>query len=438
MDEAVVGRVAAFGLAAAAVVDRDGARAVLEADRRHVAPHQPPDFVAVGGDQQRLVAAAVGELGRAEDPLADRARQVDPRHPPPRSPSRRPEAARRGRPARPTRPSPVRARSSPTPKCRGGLHTLPPMNGSAAGNRSARCRRLPSPRRSWPRPCSPAGAPAAGAAKKKRSRSRRPSGAGAVLLEPGRRQLPGAAGNAAADPGAAGRRRPARSRPAGMTLGVDRAAGAPGRRLERRLPPHQRGARDRRPSALNWTVLERLIRLTHNGTRLHPAGLKRIDLKQLPAGKHRGLTFPIPDQPAVYSLEVTIQNHRGRLLGRYGEYIREVGRTVNAGTHPRRLRQRRARHHARRLLRKPRQRLGPRRPAPASNASTARPGARSSSAPSTRPDPSRDRASSAPAKPNGSASTCRPNALPGLYRERVTGGAVLGRPGRPHRRIQRA
>jgi hypothetical protein len=80
---------------------------------------------------------------------------------------------------------------------------------------------------------------------------------------------------------------------------------------------------------LKWTVLERLIRLTQNGTRLHPAGLKRINLKQLPAGKHRGLTFPIPDQPAVYSLEVTIQNHRGRLLGRYGEYIREVSRTVN-------------------------------------------------------------------------------------------------------------
>jgi hypothetical protein len=82
---------------------------------------------------------------------------------------------------------------------------------------------------------------------------------------------------------------------------------------------------------LNWTVLERLIRLTKNGHNLHPAGLKRIDLKQLPAGKHRGLTFPIAAMPAIYSLEVTIQNHRGRLLGRYGEYIRVVSRTVNVG-----------------------------------------------------------------------------------------------------------
>src|SRR6185312_7402022 len=82
---------------------------------------------------------------------------------------------------------------------------------------------------------------------------------------------------------------------------------------------------------LNWTVLERLIRLTDNGSRLHPAGLKRIDMRQLPAGKHRGLTFPLPSTPAVYSLEVTIQNHRGRLLGRYGEYVRVVNRVVNVG-----------------------------------------------------------------------------------------------------------
>jgi invasion protein IalB len=82
---------------------------------------------------------------------------------------------------------------------------------------------------------------------------------------------------------------------------------------------------------LNWIVLERLIRLTDEGRRLHPEGLKRIDLKQLPAGKHRGLTFAIPATPALYSLEVTIQNHRGKLLGRYGQYVRVVNRVVNVG-----------------------------------------------------------------------------------------------------------
>jgi hypothetical protein len=85
------------------------------------------------------------------------------------------------------------------------------------------------------------------------------------------------------------------------------------------------------PKRLNWVVLERLIRLTDEGRNLHPSGLKRIDLKQLPAGKHRGLTFPIPSTPALYSLEVTIQNHRGRLLGRYGQYIRVVNRLVDVG-----------------------------------------------------------------------------------------------------------
>ncbi len=81
---------------------------------------------------------------------------------------------------------------------------------------------------------------------------------------------------------------------------------------------------------LDWVVLERLIRFSSDGTKIEPAGLKRIDLKQLPAGKHRGLTFPLTSAPGIYSLEITIQNHRGRLLGRYGEYLRVVNRTVTA------------------------------------------------------------------------------------------------------------
>jgi hypothetical protein len=119
--------------------------------------------------------------------------------------------------------------------------------------------------------------------------------------------------------------------PAGMTLGATGPQGVlvGGSDVGFRLTNSSTEATP--TQTLNWTVLERLTRLTRNGTHLHPAGLKRINLKQLPAGKHRGLTFPIPDTPAVYSLEVTVQNHRGRLLGRYGEYIREVPRTVNAG-----------------------------------------------------------------------------------------------------------
>lgn len=82
---------------------------------------------------------------------------------------------------------------------------------------------------------------------------------------------------------------------------------------------------------LDWVVLERLIRFSADGTKIQPAGLKRIDLKQLPAGKHRGVTFPLTAAPGIYSLEITIQNHRGRRLGRYGEYLRVVNRTVEVG-----------------------------------------------------------------------------------------------------------
>jgi hypothetical protein len=82
---------------------------------------------------------------------------------------------------------------------------------------------------------------------------------------------------------------------------------------------------------LNWTVLERLTRLTKNGQVLHPEGLKRINLSAIPAGGHRGLVFPLAATTAVYSLEITIQNRRGKPLGRYGEYVRVVGRVTNAG-----------------------------------------------------------------------------------------------------------
>lgn len=119
--------------------------------------------------------------------------------------------------------------------------------------------------------------------------------------------------------------------PAGVTLAATGPQGllvggsTVGFRLTNSAPASNKAPR------LGWTVLERLIRLTNKGTSVHPAGLKRIDLKRLPPGKHRGLTFPLPGTPAIYSLEITIQNRRGRLLGRYGEYIRVVERTVSTG-----------------------------------------------------------------------------------------------------------
>jgi hypothetical protein len=117
--------------------------------------------------------------------------------------------------------------------------------------------------------------------------------------------------------------------PAGLTLGVTGPQGilvggstSVGLRLTNAAAATPR---------LGWIVLERLIRFSADGTKIQPAGLKRIDLTQVPAGKHRGLTFPLTATPGIYSLEITIQNHRGRLLGRYGEYLRVVSRTVDVG-----------------------------------------------------------------------------------------------------------
>jgi hypothetical protein len=119
--------------------------------------------------------------------------------------------------------------------------------------------------------------------------------------------------------------------PAGTTLGITGPQGllvggsSVGFRLTNSAP-------EGTPTkVLRWVVLERLIRISGDGEKLHPSGLKRIDLKQLPAGKHRGLTFPLPTSTALYSVEVTIQNHRGRLLGRYGEYVRVVEPHLDSG-----------------------------------------------------------------------------------------------------------
>jgi hypothetical protein len=117
--------------------------------------------------------------------------------------------------------------------------------------------------------------------------------------------------------------------PAGLTIsptgpqGLLIGASSIGFRLTNSAPTATR--------TLNWTVLERLTRLTKNGQDLHPEGLKRINLKAVPAAAHRGLVFPLPATTAVYSLEITIQNHRGKPLGRYGEYVRVVSRVANAG-----------------------------------------------------------------------------------------------------------
>jgi hypothetical protein len=118
--------------------------------------------------------------------------------------------------------------------------------------------------------------------------------------------------------------------PAGLTLGITGPQGilvGGSTSVGLRLTNAATAATATKP--LNWVVLERLIRFSADGSKIQPAGLKRIDLKQLPAGKHRGLTFPLTSAPGIYSLEITIQNHRGRLLGRYGEYLRVVNRTVD-------------------------------------------------------------------------------------------------------------
>ncbi len=67
VDEPACAAVSAGAAAAAAEVDRQRPRAVLEGEYRHVPADQAAHLVPVGGDQRRLVAATVGERRGTED-----------------------------------------------------------------------------------------------------------------------------------------------------------------------------------------------------------------------------------------------------------------------------------------------------------------------------------------------------------------------------------
>jgi hypothetical protein len=72
---ALLQTVGALAAAAAAEVNRQRLRPLLEDQRRHVLPHQPSDLTAVGGDQRRLIATAVRQRCRAEKPIGKDPRQ---------------------------------------------------------------------------------------------------------------------------------------------------------------------------------------------------------------------------------------------------------------------------------------------------------------------------------------------------------------------------
>ena len=106
----VPGGIAALAAAAAAEVDRDGMRARSKASIGMCRATRRADLSPVGGDQHRLVPAALGQGGGAEDAVGDRERQGAPGTRTPAS-SQTSIATETTPPARPTRPSPVPLRA---------------------------------------------------------------------------------------------------------------------------------------------------------------------------------------------------------------------------------------------------------------------------------------------------------------------------------------
>ena len=103
-------------------------------------PHQLADLGPVGGDQRRLVAAPVGQRGRAEDPRGDRPRQLRARHPHPRRDQPDQQQRDDAKQSRPTPPSTAPARPACRPRHQpGSLPQRPTRRGRETLNRTSRC-----------------------------------------------------------------------------------------------------------------------------------------------------------------------------------------------------------------------------------------------------------------------------------------------------------
>ena len=110
-----------------------------------------------------------------------------------------------------------------------------------------------------------------------------------------------------------------------------RAAGAADRRLQRRLSADQLGARRDADESAQVGRARAADPAHRQRAEAAPIRAEADRPQATPRRQAPRLTFPLPTSPAVYSVEVTIQNHRGRLLGRYGEYVRVVERKVEVG-----------------------------------------------------------------------------------------------------------
>jgi hypothetical protein len=75
------------------------------------------------------------------------------------------------------------------------------------------------------------------------------------------------------------------------------------------------------PPPIDWLVVAKLVELRRRGQVEVPLGFHKHQIVRPQRGRD-DLTFSVPDRTALYRTDLVIRNSAGRVLGRYGEFVR--------------------------------------------------------------------------------------------------------------------
>lgn len=73
---------------------------------------------------------------------------------------------------------------------------------------------------------------------------------------------------------------------------------------------------------LDWLVSTEMTRVNSKGTPVGSTETKQVEVGRPGRNAFTDLTFSVPDDPAIYKVEISFRNAGGRLLGRFGKYFR--------------------------------------------------------------------------------------------------------------------
>jgi Bacterial Ig-like domain len=76
------------------------------------------------------------------------------------------------------------------------------------------------------------------------------------------------------------------------------------------------------PRRLDWLVSVEMTRVSLKGTPVGGTQTKQVKIGRPGRNAFTDLSFSVPDDPAIYKVEIFFRNAGGRLLGRFGKYFR--------------------------------------------------------------------------------------------------------------------